>query len=190
MSGTGDPTGPSPDGPRAAAVWASAVADGLPPGPPSAPFRSVCFTISATGYAIARRFAAALAPLGLEPRDFALLRTLAGAPGLTQQAIAERMGVAPSRMVAFIDSLQSRGLVERRANPEDRRAHALHLTAEGERLLQRGFERAVSHERELVQDLSAEECEQLLELLGRVGARAGVPAGVHVGMGHPAMADE
>jgi len=185
--------GPGPDpttgGSRGAAGWPAAIADGLP-ADPTRPLRSVGFTISSTGYAIARRFAALLAPLGLEPRDFALLRTLAETPGLTQQAIAERMGVAPSRMVAFIDSLQSRGLVERRANPEDRRAHALHLTPAGERLLGRGFELAIGHERDLVGDLSADEREQLLELLARVGARVGVPAGVHVGMGHPAMADE
>jgi DNA-binding MarR family transcriptional regulator len=150
----------------------------------------VGFTISATGYAIARRFAATLAPLGLEPRDFALLRTLAASPGLTQQAIAERMGVAPSRMVAFIDSLQNKGLVERRPKPDDRRAHALYLTSAGKRLLERAFRLAIGHEQELTADLSAAEREQLLALLARVGARVGVPAGAHVGMGHPAMADE
>jgi len=175
---------------RAGVGWPAAIADGIPLGPPAAPFRSVGFTISATGYAIARRFAATLAPLGLEPRDFALLRTLAASPGLAQQAIAERMGVAPSRMVAFIDSLQRKGLVERRPNPDDRRAHALYLTAAGKRVLKRAFARAVAHERELVRDLSVAEREQLLALLARVGERVGVPAGVHVGMGHPAMADE
>lgn len=154
------------------------------------PFRSVGFTISTTGYAIARRFRELLAPLGLEPREFALLRTVATAEGVSQQALGEQMGVAPSRMVAFIDSLEERGLMERRQNPDDRRARALYLTSAGRKLLDRAFAIAVGHEQSLRADLSLEECAQLLELLSRVGGAVGIPPGVHVGMGHSAMAEE
>ncbi len=157
---------------------------------PAHPYRSVGFTISTTGYAIARRFHEVLAPLGLEPREFALLRSVATSEGVTQQAIAERMGVAPSRMVAFVDSLEARGLLERRQNPDDRRARALYLTHAGSELLERAFAQAVRHEQMLTSELSAEEREQLLDLLARVGAQLGIPAGVHAGMGHSALADE
>lgn len=154
------------------------------------PFRSVGFTISTTGYAIARRFRDLLAPLGLEPRDFALLRTVATTEGVSQQAIGERMGVAPSRMVAFVDSLEQRGLLERRQNPDDRRARALFITPQGRKLIKRAFSVAVEHEQRLTSGLSPEEREQLLELMARVGAEVGIPSGVHAGMGHSAMADE
>lgn len=154
------------------------------------PFRSVGFTISTTGYAIARRFRELLAPLGLQPREFALLRTVATSEGVTQQAIAKQMGVAPSRMVAFVDSLEERGLLDRRQNPDDRRARALFLTPEGRELLKRAFAVAVEHEQRLRSELSHEEREQLLDLLARVGAQLGIPPGVHVGMGHSALADE
>jgi DNA-binding MarR family transcriptional regulator len=154
------------------------------------PARSVGFTISTTGYAIARRFREVLAPLGLEPKDFALLRTVATSPGVTQQAIGERMGVKPSRMVAFVDALEQRGLLERRQNPDDRRARELFLTDQGRELLQRAFATAVEHERLLTSDLNEDEREQLMELLARVGSHLGIPRGVHVGMGHSAMGDE
>jgi DNA-binding MarR family transcriptional regulator len=154
------------------------------------PFRSVGFTISTTGYALAKRFRELLAPLGLEPREFALLRTVATSEGVTQQAIGERMGVAASRMVAFVDALEARGLLERRQNPDDRRARALFLTPEGRSLLEQAFVVAVEHERRLTSELTDEEREQLLDLLARVGAEVGIPPGVHVGMGHSAMADE
>jgi DNA-binding MarR family transcriptional regulator len=153
------------------------------------PARSVGFTISTTGYAISRRFRELLAPLGLEPRDFALLRGVAASEGVSQQAIGERMGVAASRMVAFVDGLEQRGLLERRQNPDDRRARALYLTPAGQELLGRAFAVAVEHEQRLCSELSAAEREQLLELLGRVGAQVGIPRGVHVGMGHSALAD-
>jgi DNA-binding MarR family transcriptional regulator len=164
--------------------------DGIAPTGADGPPRSVGFTISTTGYAIARRFRELLAPLELEPREFALLRTVAASEGVTQQAIGERMGVAPSRMVAFVDALEERGLLERRQNPDDRRARALYLTPGGRKKLERAFTVAVEHERRLCSELSPQQREQLLELLGRVGVQLGIPPGVHAGMGHSAMADE
>ena len=175
---------PLGDAPTAAALGTPAAVGG------SRPFRSVGFTISTTGYAVARRFRELLAPLGLEPRDFALLRTISMTEGVSQQAIGERMSVVPSRMVAFVDSLEQRGLLERRRNPDDRRAHALFLTAKGRKLLQRAVAVAVEHEQKLTSELSGEEREQLLDLLARVGSELGIPRGVHVGLGHSAMADE
>lgn len=181
-SPAGVDTGPWPDG--------LALVEGMAAPSPDRPFRSVGFTISTTGYAIARRFREALAPLGLEPREFALLRSLAGLEGVTQQAIAEQMGVAPSRMVAFVDSLEERGLLERRQNPDDRRARALYLTTPGRELLGRAFAVAADQEQALTGDLSSEERQQLLELLSRVGEQVGIPPGVHAAMGHSALADE
>jgi DNA-binding MarR family transcriptional regulator len=152
------------------------------------PFHSVGFSLSTTGYAISRRFHEILAPLDLEPRDFALLRAVRAAEGLSQQALAERMRILPSRMVAFVDALETRGLLERRHNREDRRTRALHLTDDGRDLLDRAFTLALGHERDICADLSAEERERLLELLQRVALRLGLPAGVHAS--HAAMADE
>src|SRR6185312_9344260 len=110
----------------------------VPPSP-AAPFKSVGFTLSNLGFAVAAGFRAKLEPLGLEPRDFALLRAVGAAEGLTQQAIGERLHVPASRMVAFIDSLQERGLLERRAHPSDRRARALYLTTDGRSLLAEAY---------------------------------------------------
>jgi len=152
------------------------------------PFRSVGFTVSTTGYAVARRFRELLAPLELEPREFALLRAVGAAEGESQQAIGERLQIPPSRMVAFVDALEGRGLLERRLTPEDRRTRALHLTDDGRKLLARAFEVAVAHERDLCADLDEDEREQLLDLLQRVGERLGLPPGVHAA--HSALADE
>jgi DNA-binding MarR family transcriptional regulator len=151
------------------------------------PFRSVGFTISTIGYAVSRRFHEALAPLQLEPREFALLRAVGVAEGKSQQAIGERLQIPPSRMVAFIDALEARGLIERRHNPEDRRTRALHLTEAGHELLGRAIGRAMEFERSLCAGLSAAEREELLALLQRVGAELGLPPGVHAA--HAALAE-
>lgn len=149
--------------------------------PPGAapPFKSVGFTLSTLGFAVAHGFRETLAPLGVEPRDFALLRAVGAAEGHSQQAIGERLHIPASRMVAFIDSLEERGLLERRHHPTDRRARALHLTAAGKALLAEAFAAAVEFETELCRDLGPGERDQLLELLGKVLGTLGLPPGVH-----------
>lgn len=156
----------------------------------SVPFRSVGFTLSTSGYVVSRRFRAILAPLELEPREFALLRAIAADEGRSQQALAERLQIPPSRMVAFVDTLERRGFVERRANPEDRRAHALHLTPPGRKLLEEAFAVAVAFESDLCGDLDASERETLLDLLGRVTPRLGIAGVPHAAAGHAALPDE
>jgi DNA-binding MarR family transcriptional regulator len=152
---------------------------GLPPssGPP--PFRAVGFLLSSLGHVVAARFAARLAPLGLEPREFALLRRVGFHEGGSQQAMGERLGIPASRMVALVDELEERGLLERRPSPRDRRAHALHLTSAGKRLLTKATELAAAFEGELTHELDTAERAKLIELLDRVAVQLGVPPGTH-----------
>ena len=143
---------------------------------------SVGFLISKLGMHSAAGFAEALQPLGIDARHFGMLRIVATGQGLSQQELGERLSVPPSRMVAFIDELEERGLVERRRNPRDRRAHAVHLTAKGRRLYDKALQTAVDYEERFCADLSPADREQLLELLQRLAAPQGVPVGVHPGM--------
>jgi DNA-binding MarR family transcriptional regulator len=156
----------------------------------SAPFQAVGFGLSSIGFAVAKRFRETLAPLELEPREFALLRGVAAAEGQSQQAIAEQLHIPPSRMVAFVDALEQRALLERRHNPHDRRTRELYLTAEGQRLLGRAFQLALGFERELCADLTAAERQELLALLQRVGLQLGVASGSHATHAHSGLADE
>lgn len=153
----------------------------MPAHGPSAtpPFQAVGFALSTLGFAVAAGFRQRLAPLGLEPRDFALLRAVGAAEGQSQHAIAERLHIPPSRMVGFIDALQAGGLLERRPHPSDRRARALHLTARGDELLGEAFAVAAGFERDLCAGLHGGERERLLELLGHVSDALGLPPGVH-----------
>ncbi len=160
-------------------VGGAAVAQAEPVGgePPS--FRAVGFMLSSLGHAVAATFSARLAPLALEPREFALMRCLATREGASQQAIGERLGLPPSRMVALVDALEARGLLERRPSPKDRRAHALYQTAAGKRLLAKAISVAAGLEAELTQGLDAAERARLLEMLDGVAGALGVPPGVH-----------
>jgi DNA-binding MarR family transcriptional regulator len=72
--------------------------------------------------------------------------------------------------VAVIDRLEARGLVLRAAAPNDRRSHALQLSARGTHLLQRLEEMVRAHERHIARGLSAEDQQKLIELLDRVAS--------------------
>jgi DNA-binding MarR family transcriptional regulator len=146
---------------------------------------SVGFLLSKLGFHSAARFAHDLAPIGIDPRQFALLRYVAADEGQSQQALGAALQVPPSAMVALIDEMEARGLVERRRNPHDRRAHALHLTAKGRRLFDKANGIATDYEARLCGSLSAAERQRLLELLQRIAADEHTPIGVHPGLTQP-----
>ncbi len=147
---------------------------------PRGPFgQSVGFALSELGYLVARRLHRSLADTGIEPRHFTLMRVIEENDAPPQSAVGERLHIPPSTMVTLVDQLESRGLVERRSHPSDRRARVLYLTASGRDLLDRAVSIAVPFERSLCAGLTAEECDVLLGLLGRVGANLGAHPGTH-----------
>ena len=115
-----------------------------------------------------KRFAERIESLGLNPRMWGALNVLDAEGAITQHALCQGIGIDPSSMVSTIDELESKGLVERRRHPSDRRAHALHLTTKGRQTLTRGRELARRAQDELLAPLNEEEREQLHGLLLRL----------------------
>jgi DNA-binding MarR family transcriptional regulator len=147
------------------------------------PPRSVGFLISQLGFFSSRGFMEALAPVGIDPREFLLMRFVAAAEGQSQQALAERLAVPPSRMVALVDRLEEAGFVERRPDPEDRRVRGLHLTRRGRGVLERAGKIAIDYETRLCAGINREEREQLIDLLQKLQVRQTALGGVHPGLG-------
>src|SRR3954469_4215846 len=153
-----------------------------PPVPDESP-RSVGFLLSQLGFTSSRCFAEELKPLGIHPGEFALMRFVAASEGQSQQALADRLGIPPSRMVAKVDALEEAGLVERRTDPADRRVRGLHLTRKGRGLLERAAQIAVDYEGQLCAELDKEEREQLIDLLQKLQPGLIELRGVHPGLG-------
>jgi DNA-binding MarR family transcriptional regulator len=146
------------------------------------PFRSVAFLLSSLGYAVSRRFHQVLEPLELEPGEFALLRAVSASEGEAQSALAERLHISPSWMVAIVDELERRELLERRPHTRDRRVRNLHLTAAGKKLLRQAERRAQQFDRQVSDPLTETELQQLLELLQRVGEGLDLQPGAHAAL--------
>lgn len=145
-------------------------------------FRSVAFMLSSLGYAISRHFHEILDPLELEPGEFALLRAVATSDGEAQNALAERLHISPSWMVAIVDDLEQRDLLERRPHARDRRVRNLHLTAAGKKLLRQAERKAEEFDSRVTEPLSEAELDQLLDLLQRVAAGLDLQPGAHAAL--------
>ncbi len=150
---------------------------------------SLAFLLSQVGIYAASGFSKRLEEVDLQPPLFRVLNLIDAAEGRSQQAIAQAVQAPPSRMVAFVDELERRGLVERRADPKDRRVRALYLTAAGRELLARGREVARQHEQALTEGLSEADRARLVSLLQQVVESQSIGKGVHPGFSGKAPHD-
>ena len=103
------------------------------------------------------------------------------AAGLSQQELASKLQIHPSRLVAILDNLEKREFVERRANPDDRRLYSLHLTEKGGEVLEGIGKVAREHQDALLSALNKEERDELANLLLKVADQQGLVRGVHPG---------
>jgi DNA-binding MarR family transcriptional regulator len=150
------------------------------PSPDSA--AGLAFLLSQVGAHAAAKFADRLEPIGLKPAHAGILKVIKLADGLSQQALGERLGMFPSRLVAVLDELERRGLVERRDSPTDRRSYALYLTQAGREALEQIGRVAREHQDALCAALDESERAQLAGFLTRIAAEQGLTAGVHPGL--------
>jgi DNA-binding MarR family transcriptional regulator len=139
------------------------------------------FLLAQVGAHAAAKFAERLGPLGLTPAHTGALRVIAASAGCSQQEVAERLGMFPSRFVALVDELQDRRLVQRLENPRDRRVYLLQLTEQGKQVLQSVGRVAREHQEALLAALNTEERGLLASLLSRVADQQGLRPGVHPG---------
>lgn len=136
------------------------------------------FLLGKLGWTCGKRFAASLEPFGMRPKHVSVLDFLALSGDSSQQALCEGLRIDPSTMVALVDEIERRGLAVRRRNPLDRRAHAVHLTDAGRRVLEQARAAADGVEEGLLAALAPEERATLHALLKRLdAAAAGAPCG-------------
>ena len=104
----------------------------------------------------------------ISPGRFGVLVLIGANPGLTQSRLALAAQLDRSTMVAVIDLLEARGLVERRATPMDRRSNALWLTEKGKTLLRTMKRRVKTHDERLSSAIGAENTGDLIAMLSRM----------------------
>jgi DNA-binding MarR family transcriptional regulator len=119
--------------------------------------------------------AVALAPLGISGREAAVLRAVDPDRPVSQGEIARAMNVDRTTMVALVDDLQLKGLVQRRPDLDDRRKNVVELTDAGRSVVRQAAEAADAAERDFLGPLSAAEAAQFKKMLRVLLERAEPP---------------
>jgi DNA-binding MarR family transcriptional regulator len=109
-----------------------------------------------------------LEPLALRTRQYEVLVVLSEEGALAQVELGRHLQIDRTTMVFLVDQLEESGLVERRRMPDDRRMHAITLTAQGKMVLAQANERVRLAEEEFLAPLSAAERDHLRTLLLRL----------------------
>ena len=121
--------------------------------------------------AVFQNFQSTIAPFDITPGQFGIMILIDENKGLSQSELGNAMGIDRSTMVAVIDRLENRALVVRAPSSFDRRSYALQLSTEGKQLLDKIIPAVKKHEKQMANNLSEAEYEQLLSLLGRISSQ-------------------
>ncbi len=118
--------------------------------------------------AVIEPFLQRMAPFDLRPVDFSVASLIAHNPGITSRQLCSTLGILPPNLVALINALEKRGLIEKHPHPNDGRANGLHVTVAGMSLMQRAEKAATALEVEVASELTANERRTLIRLLKKV----------------------
>jgi DNA-binding MarR family transcriptional regulator len=92
------------------------------------------YLFNQASYSLNTEMSAALAVLGITPRDHCVLAKAVEADR-TQKEIAELALLDKTTMVVTVDGLERAGLAERVASPDDRRARIIKVTPKGRKVV-------------------------------------------------------
>jgi MarR family 2-MHQ and catechol resistance regulon transcriptional repressor len=122
--------------------------------------------------ALRRQADHSIASLGLNWSDFAVLEVLLHKGPLPVNTIGAKVMLTSGSISVAVERLVQRGLVDRRDDPEDRRARVVHLTAEGRKLIECAFGQHEAAMEEVTRGLTKTEQAQLVPLLKKLGRYA------------------
>jgi len=109
---------------------------------------------------------------GMGLSDFGVLEFLLHKGPSAISSIGERLLLTSGSMTSAVDRLERQGLVERCADPSDRRARIIHLTGDGRRTIESLFARHEQAMEELFAPLADADRRRLVRLLGTLKRRA------------------
>src|SRR6476659_11202339 len=96
---------------------------------------SLPFEIAETAHALRKAFDRRAVGMGVTRAQWKVLFRLSRRPGLRQIELADMLDIEPITLSRIVDRLEEGELVERVADPADRRAWRLHVTARAQPLI-------------------------------------------------------
>ena len=113
-------------------------------------------------------------PAGISTNQIKMMHLVAHRPGISQTVVAERLGVTTASISTSVRELESQGLIERRANPDDARVMLLHLAPHGVQIFEQLFSGFTNTFADLLSVLEPDDQQQLIHLLEQALTANGV----------------
>ena len=130
------------------------------------------FLLKDLGRLYTRRFEEREQSLQLTLPQCKTLGFLSRNEGISQVRLAELTEIDPMSMVRILDYMEAEGWVERRADPNDRRARCLYVKDKARAILDEIWRLAAETRLEFLGDLSEKECLHLIDMLERIHSTA------------------
>src|SRR5438876_4723835 len=130
------------------------------------------FEISETAHALRKAFDRRAVGMGVTRAQWKVLFRLQRQPGLRQIELADMLDIEPITLSRIVDRLEEAGLVERVADPADRRAWRLHVTARAQPLIEKLRAIADQMIAETFAGIDPKDVEITRQVLGRVRENA------------------
>ena len=130
------------------------------------------FEIAETGHALRKAFDRRAVGMGVTRAQWKVLFRLERQPGLRQIELADLLDIEPITLSRIIDRLEEAELVARVADPADRRAWRLHVTARAEPLIVKLRRVADEMIAEAFAGIDPKDIEITRQVLGRVRENA------------------
>lgn len=110
-------------------------------------------------------FKAELAPFGVTPGQYGVLKCLWDENGLTAKQLAERLYLDSSTITGILDRMEAKGLIKRSHDPRDRRALRIMVTTAGQELEKPVDNAIINANKKALRNLNKKEAEVLKKLL-------------------------
>jgi DNA-binding MarR family transcriptional regulator len=118
--------------------------------------------------AVIAEFLEKMAVYDLKPVDFSVMSVIVHNPGVTSRQLCACLNILPPNLVGLIQSLDSRGLIDRQPHPHDGRAMGLYPTKKGKSLMLDAEATASELERNVGGKLTPNQAQTLVMLLQKI----------------------
>jgi DNA-binding MarR family transcriptional regulator len=118
--------------------------------------------------AVIAQFLERMAVYDLKPVDFSVMSVVVHNPGVTSRQLCAALNILPPNLVGLVQSLESRGLLERLPHPHDGRAMGLHPTDKGLELMEKAEATASELEMNIGSKLTPTQVQNLVTLLQKI----------------------
>jgi DNA-binding MarR family transcriptional regulator len=120
---------------------------------------------------VARDYAKSMAEVGLTQQQHAVLTLISENPKINQVDVADILGTDRVTMIAILDKLEARNLMQRERSKTDRRRQELQICPDGVQILEAAKDVIKKHERRFTKRFTPAELDALFAALGKIHQR-------------------